>query len=88
MVTLHNLPVMSVGSGRVWDRVIVEKSAKRTFSCTVRPRGPCRCSRQPTRSVNSTSQARSTSRSLMSCSSVVSCEIDLASCCDQLGRPC
>ena len=59
----HNSSVMSVGSGKVWERVIEEKSAKRTLSCTVRPRSPCRRSRQPTCSTRSTSQARSTSMS-------------------------
>ena len=69
----------------------MEKSAKRTLICTVRPRSPCRRSRQPTCSARSTAHARSTSMSAMSCSKVVSLEIDLASRSGTTGRssrPC
>ena len=65
---------------------MVEKSAKRTLSCTMRPRSPCRRSRQPTCSTRSTSQARKTSNSAMSRSKVVSLEIDLASRSGTTGR--
>ena len=70
--------VMSVGADRVWEQVIREKSANRTFKWTVRPRSPFCRNRQPTCSVRSPSQAGSSSMSATPCSNVISYEIDLA----------